>query len=119
MLMGKEFDPFFAQIVRTLGPYLDDILCIGGCANALYRFHDLASPMPWGYLGTKDVDVATETDAEGRIVKANYGKIYGPIQYGQGGDKLDAVCYFNPEVNDRNLEFDPKHDLAGQRYDWP
>ena len=45
MLMGKEFDPFFAQIVRTLGPYLDDVLCIGGCANALYRFHDLASPI--------------------------------------------------------------------------
>lgn len=53
MLMGKEFDPFFAQIVRTLGPYLDDVLCIGGCANALYGFTILRVLCPGGILGPR------------------------------------------------------------------
>ncbi|OGV64049.1 MAG: hypothetical protein A2498_01850 [Lentisphaerae bacterium RIFOXYC12_FULL_60_16] len=59
MLLGRDFDPFFAQVVGILEPYLQEVLCIGGCANALYRFHALASPMPWAYLGTKDIDFAT------------------------------------------------------------
>jgi len=59
MLLGREFDPFFAQVVGILEPYLPEVLCIGGCANALYRFHERASPMLWTYLGTKDIDFAT------------------------------------------------------------
>ena len=63
--------------------------------------------------------VRTETDSQGRITYANYGKIYGPIQYGNGCANMQFLCYFNPEVNGRNLEFDPRHDLAGQRYHLP
>jgi len=58
MLLGPDFDALFIRSVRALAPYLADILCIGGCANALYRYHRLASSVPWDYVGTKDFDIA-------------------------------------------------------------
>lgn len=65
--------------------------------------------------------VRTEVDDQGKIVKANYGKIYGPVQYGNLGGRLvlRMMYYFNPEVNSRNLEFDPKKNLSGQRISIP
>jgi hypothetical protein len=39
-LISKEYDSFFASVMVTLRPYLDEIVCMGGCANALYRFHE-------------------------------------------------------------------------------
>ncbi len=57
-LLGDDFDGFFAKAIEALEPYLEDVVCIGGCANALYRFHNHASDVIWGYLGTKDVDTA-------------------------------------------------------------
>ena len=58
----------------------------------------------------------TTTDKEGKITSANYGKIYGPIQYGRMGDthRVMFTYYFNPTANDRNLEFDPARNLFGQ-----
>jgi len=46
--------------------------------------------------------VRTELDAQGRVVKAWYGKIYG--------DFFDMVYYLNPDGT-RNVEFDPKRNL--------
>lgn len=49
-------------------------------------------------------------DKDGKVVSANYGKIYGKLDYRFSRDlKLGAVgfvYYFNPTPNDRNLEFD-------------
>lgn len=60
----------------------------------------------------------TVTNEAGRIISANYGKIYGPnlenpIEYGRtgGDDRLVFTYYFNPTANDRNLEFDPSRNL--------
>jgi hypothetical protein len=58
MLLGDDFDSFFADAVEALKDYLDEVVCIGGCANALYRFHDLSSEVAWGFLGTHDIDAA-------------------------------------------------------------
>lgn len=58
MLLESDFDSFFVRTMKALESYLDDILCVGGCANALYRYHESASEMAWGYLGTKDIDIA-------------------------------------------------------------
>lgn len=47
--------------------------------------------------------VRSKTDGEGNLISAHYMKVYGDfprIQY-----------YFNPTVNDRNLEFDVKQNL--------
>jgi len=65
--------------------------------------------------------VRTFVDDNGKIVKANYGKIYGPVHYGDLGGHLvlRMMYYFNPEVNSRNLEFDPKKNLSGQHISWP
>jgi hypothetical protein len=61
MLRDSAFDGFFLSTVQALKPYLGDIICIGGCANALYRIHETASsPVP-DYLGTKDIDWAVPT----------------------------------------------------------
>jgi hypothetical protein len=119
MLMGNEFDHFFAQIVRTLSPYLDEVLCIGGCANALYRFHDLASPMPWGYLGTKDVDVATPlhlTVKGGKSVAVLMAE--AGLEEEQRGSGQQAVIKYRPKSLDlaADLEFlCPLSGVRGQR----
>lgn len=52
------FDRFFRKLVETLNPYLGELVCIGGCANALYRYHPLAAKDGPAYLGTMDVDWA-------------------------------------------------------------
>ncbi len=57
--------------------------------------------------------VRTVTDKEGKIISANYGKVYGPIEYGRMAEqhRLKFTYYFNPTPNDRNLEFDPDKNL--------
>jgi len=47
--------------------------------------------------------VRTKIDDRGNIVSAHYGKIYGDVP--------QFTYYFNPTINDRNVEFDPKQNL--------
>jgi hypothetical protein len=57
--------------------------------------------------------VRSIVDKDGKIVKANYGKINGGIEYGFDTEKTAGVVftyYFNPDTT-RNLEFDPKRNL--------
>jgi hypothetical protein len=57
--------------------------------------------------------IRTEKDDEGRIVKAMYGKISGPIGFGGVAAKkgtLSLTYYLNPDST-RNLEFDPERNL--------
>ena len=49
-------------------------------------------------------------DAKGKIVSANYAKIVGDIYCAATG-VLRFTYYYNPQANDRNLEFDPKRNL--------
>ena len=56
--------------------------------------------------------VRTVLDEKGNIVSARYGKIYGPIEFGVGKEHHVRFSYYlNPTDNDRNLEFDPGHNL--------
>lgn len=67
--------------------------------------------------------VRTQTDAAGKIISANYGKIYGPLTLApvlknQAAFKKAlkasfaiSELYFNPTPNDRNVEFDTKYNL--------
>jgi hypothetical protein len=59
--------------------------------------------------------VRTKLDADGRVVSAHYGKIYG--------DFMSFIYYFNPTPNDRNVEYDPKRNLFVPEgkpfYQWP
>ena len=65
--------------------------------------------------------VRTRLDRNGNIIKANYGKIYGHIGFGPSGGRIDDPefkqgfirfnYYFNPNENDRNIEFDPSKEL--------
>jgi hypothetical protein len=58
---------------------------------------------------------------EGKLITANYGKIYGELIYGGteknlSGGMVRLIYYFNPTPNDRNLEFDGKNNLF--KPDW-
>ena len=50
----------------------------------------------------------TKRDEEGRIISANYAKIYGPINFCFG---MNFISYFNPNENDPNLEADTNVNL--------
>ncbi len=79
--------------------------------------------LPKGYF----LRIRTQVNAAGEVVSANYGKIVRAdlrrgalpaIRYnGPGGWRVKAVfrldsCYINPTPNDRNLEYDQRHNLA-------
>lgn len=49
-------------------------------------------------------------DADGKIVAANYAKIYGDIYFDARGE-VKFGYYYNPIPNDRNLEFDRSRNL--------
>ena len=52
----------------------------------------------------------TELDAKGNPVRANYSKIYGPLEIGKIFKFSQMV--FNPVVNSTNLEFDVRNNLS-------
>ncbi len=60
MLVGQDFDRFLDRALRALRPYLGDMVCVGGCANALYRFHEASSAIELATVGTLDLDLASK-----------------------------------------------------------
>lgn len=56
------------------------------------------------------VRTRVKLDAKGNIISANYAKIAGDIFFAATG-VLRFTYYYNPQANDRNLEFDPKRNL--------
>ncbi|MGE5110565.1 MAG: GSU2403 family nucleotidyltransferase fold protein [Acidobacteriaceae bacterium] len=48
----------FLRVVEALGPWLDQVVVIGGWAHRLYRLHPLAQPLQFAPLMTLDTDVA-------------------------------------------------------------
>jgi len=58
--------------------------------------------------------VRTALDSQGNMVRANYGKIHGPVVFypkiATGKWVVGINYYFNPDRT-LNLEFDPKHNL--------
>ncbi len=60
MLVSSEFDKFLEKTILSLRGYLDHLVCIGGCANALYRHHPKASRSDIKPIVTLDIDLASE-----------------------------------------------------------
>ena len=57
-LIQTSFDGFFLKAALALQPYLDHVVFIGGCANALYRHHPAANQLAMRPLNTFDLDLA-------------------------------------------------------------
>jgi hypothetical protein len=60
--------------------------------------------------------IQSKTDSSGKILQANYVKISGeiiidPRSEGNGVAYLEMTYYYNPTINDRNMEFDPNNNL--------
>jgi len=58
-LIDRGLDSLLRATLLHLRPYLDDIVVIGGVANALLRHHPLAASTDIPVLGTTDIDLAT------------------------------------------------------------
>jgi hypothetical protein len=56
----------FARLVRALGPYLGEVVFVGGWAYRLFRLHELAQPVAFAPLMTKDADIATAPNIPGQ-----------------------------------------------------
>lgn len=113
-LLSADFDEFFAQAIDALRPYLDEIVCIGGCANALYRFHEYASDVRWGYLGTKDIDagVPQRLPSASRPRVAELMKKVGFTEF-SCGNANEAVIKYGPADRDSAAELEFLCDLCG------
>jgi len=57
MNANPEF-AFFARLVESLTPWLDQVVIIGGWAHRLHRLHPSAQPLQYEPLATLDADVA-------------------------------------------------------------
>ena len=57
--------------------------------------------------------IRSVTDRDGRLIKANYAKIYAPVFAAWYG--LQMTTYFNPNENDPNLEADTTKNLLNPR----
>ncbi len=73
-------------------------------------------PIEFGYRADQNYffRVRAVMDGAGNIKSALYGKIRGDISSGFiSPDKagINFIYYLNPNPNDRNMEFDPKHNL--------
>ena len=80
------------------------------CVDNAYQHHDSRDPNRHFCFR-----IRTKKNEKGEITEAYYGKIYGDI--GTVADKKNLygvifIYYLNPRSNDRNLEWDMKHNLC-------
>lgn len=108
MLFDTDFNAFFTDSVEALQPYLNEIVFLGGCANVLYRYHDLAGSVMWDYLGTKDIDmgVPQELPLQDRPSVVVLMEKKGFKEF-ICGDAADAVIKYGPAGEEKpyDLEF--------------
>ncbi len=55
--IDSDFFDAFRSLMVALKDYNNDIIVIGGFANALYEYHEKGQPSPLGTLVTKDMDL--------------------------------------------------------------
>ncbi len=78
-------------------------------AEEIQQYIKFGEGKPSGfYIRTRVVEV------DGKVIKANYVKLAKEIGVGAGGS-INFTYYFNPTPNNRNLEFNPKANLATEQ----
>lgn len=116
MLINPSFDSFFVKAIKALRPYLHDVVCIGGCANALYRHHPRSSASALISLGTYDLDLAVE-----QRVPVRGGITLSRIMADMGtepemfGSENEAVIKYRPKDSDIAAEIEFLCDAGGVR----
>jgi hypothetical protein len=122
MLIGPEYDEFLIRSVLAVRPYLDRLVLIGGCASALYAYHETASRGLRPML-TKDVDIASadrlpiaseekslaQLLAEGGFTQASASEGNPPVvkyisKDGGGDYDLEFLCPLRRRRKDRRAE---------------
>jgi hypothetical protein len=114
----------FARLIEALGPWLNQLVIVGGWAHRLYRFDRLAQPLPYRPLMTKDADVAFASNAPltGDIGAALAGagfeqKLSGehipPItEYKLGGEEQEFSAEFLTPLLGDGLKRDGSNDVT-------
>lgn len=116
MLINPAFDAFFVRAIKALKPYLDDLVCIGGCANALYRYHPWSTTTSLHGIGTYDLDLAVE-----QRVPIRNGVSLADIMEGietepeTFGSENDPVIKYRPKDKDIAAEIEFLCDAGGAK----
>jgi hypothetical protein len=106
--ISSEFDSVFKKAISALQPYLNDIVCIGGCATALYRYHKLSNNVPWDFIGTFDFDAAVPQKLS-QINRAPVAEIMrdaGFTEKSYGTGNMPVIKYVQGDSNNAvDIEF--------------
>jgi hypothetical protein len=119
-LIDPEVDDLLRSAAIALAPYLPDLVIIGACANALYRYHPLASSVSIFPVGTRDVDVAwsSEVSPAGRPLLLDLLRSAN-LRPEHVGSQNPPVMKFRPAGGTSNVELEflcPLHgSLTGRR----
>lgn len=112
-LINERVDPEVAAALNALGPYLPELVVIGGCASALYRHHAAASP-GLAHIGTTDIDVAclvpTATGPRPPIGELLGGAGFLPEYH--TGDQMPPIMKFR-STRDQNVDIELLAPLVG------
>ena len=117
LLHDQAFDDFFKRAIKAVIPYADSLVCIGGCANALYRHHPLAT-RPWPvYLGTTDLDWAVPQSLQIPASKDSVSKLMkdAGFQEEPHGTADVPVIKYRPKEQDSPAEVEFLCPLSGLR----
>lgn len=127
---GEQIPEPFGRLVAALGPWLDQVIIVGGWAHRLYRLHPDAQELDYPPLSTLDADVALspaviagETDIRTRLLNFGFteefsGEAHPPAtHYHLGGDNSGFYAEFLTPLTgsayDRKLRRKTTIDIAG------
>jgi|GEM_PF-881855 len=92
MLISPEYDEFLVKSVLAVRPYLDRLILVGGCASALYAYHEAALGGPRAMV-TGDIDIASAD----QLPIASQEKSLAQL-LAEGGFKAESASKGNPPV---------------------
>ncbi|MCY2924720.1 MAG: GSU2403 family nucleotidyltransferase fold protein [Planctomycetota bacterium] len=102
MIISAEYDAFLLRTVLAARPYLSELVLVGGCASALYEFHDKSSsglrPMV-----TMDIDIAGDhglpiPDSVAPLAQLMKNAGFREERFGEG--TTPVVKYLHPEAGE-------------------
>jgi hypothetical protein len=97
---GSEWSELHSPQLAPIDGYQPDLVKL-----SRWNYHHLPNEFDYDYLHKNYfVRVNTVTDAGGKIISAQYGKIYGDFEQA-------VSTYLNPEPNSREIEYN-KHNLG-------
>jgi len=106
----------FVRIVKSLGPYWDQLVVVGAWCHRLLRFHPLAAPPSFVPLMTEDADVGMPERLPARSPSIGEALTSGGFRPSFSGDGPVPVTRYFPEGDDRGMYVEFIAPLRGSGY---